>query len=187
MKKIGFSIIGRPNVIGSDIPKNAGMIPTLPTTFKSFDLEKHRIIASERQEPTPPMQMKYTQKASVNIAVGAIPAASCAAFSEMFIIIIGPISPQKVALWIPKNHAALIIKVIRRINHKLSVALICGAITELSHMAKVVSMLWKMINITRNNDMIRIAMDKEAKVSDRDAGTLSGSLMRPKFFDLRNL
>lgn len=57
-KNIGFNIIGSPNVIGSDIPKNAGMIPTFPTIFNNFAFEKQRRIASERQEPTPPIQTK---------------------------------------------------------------------------------------------------------------------------------
>lgn len=73
IKKIGFNIIGNPNVTGSEIPKNAGNTLIFPTVFIILDFEKHNNIAIERHDPTPPITTKYTQNDSVNIADAATP------------------------------------------------------------------------------------------------------------------
>ena len=57
-KKIGFNINGIPKISGSEIPKNEGMIPTFPTVFNCFDLERTNKIASAKHEPHPPMATK---------------------------------------------------------------------------------------------------------------------------------
>lgn len=98
IKKIGFSIIGKPKVAGSLIPKKAGNTLIRPTVFIISDLDKQHSIETDKQAPVQPIVTKYTQNDSVNIAVGAIPEACCAALVDRFINIIGPITPQKVAL-----------------------------------------------------------------------------------------
>ena len=46
------------SAVGSEIPKNEGMIPTFPTVFNCFDLERTNKIASAKHEPHPPMATK---------------------------------------------------------------------------------------------------------------------------------
>ena len=66
IKNMGLSIKGTPKIIGSEILKNAGTIPILPTVFNCLDLEKHNKIANARTEPQPLIITKYTQNGVVN-------------------------------------------------------------------------------------------------------------------------
>ena len=82
MKKIGFNINGTPKMIGSEILKNAGIIPTRPTVFNCFDFEKQRIIAKANTDPHPPITQKYTQNGVVNTRGIACHANLAAAFTD---------------------------------------------------------------------------------------------------------
>lgn len=98
MMKIGFNINGKPKIIGSDIPKKAGTIPTFPTVLICLDLERTSKIAKAKQDPHPPITTKYTQKGVVKILGKASPATCAAAFKDR--------PPSRIGLKIPDKAAS---------------------------------------------------------------------------------
>lgn len=128
IKNIGLSINGTPKMIGSEILKNAGTIPTLPTVFNCLDFDLHNNIASDNTDPHPPMTTKYTQKGVVKTLGIVWPASFAAALTDNPLSRIGAKIPEKAASCTPKNQNNCTNAVINTTNTKLSAASNAGAI-----------------------------------------------------------
>ena len=79
---IGFNTIGKPNIIGSLIPKIPGTIDNLPNWVILLDLQNNNItITSESVLPPPPNVVKKSVNGPVNIFGNGKPACKASKFS----------------------------------------------------------------------------------------------------------
>ena len=58
MKNMGFIMRGTPKMIGSEMLKNAGTMPTRPMVRSCLDLERMSRMARASTEPQPPITTK---------------------------------------------------------------------------------------------------------------------------------
>ena len=82
-------ISGNPNINGSLILNNDGIIASLPIVLICFDLLNNVRIASPNVAPLPPIAINVHQKGSVTIygsAIAAVPAANAAWFAVKLFI-----------------------------------------------------------------------------------------------------